>query len=107
MVDRNQGQLVGPGDHLSRGNPDQQGTDQARAIGDGHGRNVIVTDPGLFKGLVDTTGDPLDVVTAGHLGNDPAEPLVAIDLGGHHVAEDLGAVFDHGHAGFITTGFKR
>lgn len=107
VVDRDQRQLVGPGDHLGGSDPDQQGTDQPGAIGNGHGRQIIVTDSGLRQGLVNTAGNPFDVVTTGHLRNHPTKPLVTVNLGSHHVAEDLGAVLNHGHTGFITTGFKR
>ncbi len=72
---------------LGRGHPDEQGADQPRPRGDGHGVDLLLADASGRDGPVEGRDHGLQVRPAGHLRHHAAEPRVLIHAGGNAVSE--------------------
>jgi hypothetical protein len=72
VADGDQRQAACEGERLGGGEADQQRSDQARALGDGDGADLVEPDPGLVQRPLDDGHAQLQVAARGHLGHDPA-----------------------------------
>ena len=103
VVHRDQGQSAAVGERLRRRQADEQGADQARALGRGDGAEVVPAHAGLGHGLSDDLVDELGVATRRHLRHHAAELGVQLVLRGDDRREDLGPAHDRG-AGVVAGG---
>ena len=89
VVDRDERQLAPPGQRLGGRQPDEQRTDQPRALSDGDRLDVVQARLRLAERLSDHRQDELEVVPRGDLRHDPAEARVQVGLRGNDVGAEL------------------
>jgi hypothetical protein len=100
MVDRDQRFAV-CGRHRLRGTqPDQQGANQAGALGDGDRLDLGELDSRLLEGSADDCVEQLKMMSGSDLGHDAPIALVELSLGGDDVGEDPRPI-DDGGAGVV------
>ena len=96
-----EGFVVEEGEGAGGEGADEERTVQTWGMSDRYG--VVV---GVFGGLVNHGEDSFDVGAGGYLGDDATVEGVEVDLGNDDVGKNLGAVFDDGGGGFVTTGLN-
>src|SRR5258706_4585041 len=95
----------GPGEGLGGGYADEETADQAGAVSDGDGVDVIDIAVCGGQRLAQDGEDVFDVGAAGDLGDYASVLGVEFDLAGDDVGAHDAAVFDDGCAGFVAGGF--
>ena len=80
VVHGHERQAAAPGERLGGGEADQQRADQARALGDGDGLDVVERGAGFGQRLPHHGEHELEVVPRCDLGHDPAEARVQVGL---------------------------
>ena len=102
VIDRDQGQVPGIGQPLGEREPDQEGSDQTRSLGDPQ----AVDPPHLHACALQSLGhdirDGTDVLAGSKLRHDPAVRRMDLILGEHDIAENGQVLRHHGGGGFVT-----
>ena len=93
------------GESFAVGEANEQGADEARALSDGDGVEIVQGDVRLVDGFADDWDDLAEMFAGGKFGDDPAVFAVNFDLGRDHAGEDAFAVGDDGGGGFVAGGF--
>ena len=76
VVDGHERQPAAPGERLRGREADEQRADQAGALRDRDGLDVVQAGPGAVERLPEHRQHELEVAARGHLRHDPAEPCV-------------------------------
>ena len=105
MVHRDEGLLRRIGKALCEVDPHQHRADQPGGKGDGHAGQVGGGEARVGQGLLHGAADEFHMAAAGDLGHDAAIQRLLGHAGGHHIAEQLAAVFYHGGGGLVAAGF--
>lgn len=105
VIDADEGELAGEADGFAVGHANEEGANEAGALGDGDGVEVLIGAAGLFHGLADDGGDGAEMLAGGEFGDDSAVFAVDIELGADDAGKDSAPVFDDGGGGFVTGGF--
>ena len=105
MVDGNERLAQREGESFAVGDADQQRADQAGALGDGDGGEILQGDSGLLDGFADDRNDLAEVFARGEFGDHAAVLAVNFDLGGDDAGKDAFAIGDDGGGGFVAGRF--
>ncbi len=114
-MDSDEGEGANLGEGLGDGEADEEGADEAGAVGDGDGFEVVPGGGGALHGLADDGEDRLEVAAGGDFWDDAAEVGVEVILGGDDVGKELdaavggtagGGAADDGGGGFVTARFE-
>ena len=93
------------GESFAVGEANEQGADEARALSDGDGVEIVQGDVGLVDGFADDRHDLAEMFARREFGDHAAVFAVNFDLGRDHAGEDAFAVGDDGGGGFVAGGF--
>ena len=104
MVHRNERHVPHERHRLGRRHADEQGADEARAVGRSNGIDLAILEAGLNDRLGDHRHDRLDMGTAGDLRYDPAITLMDLDLARHDRRHDVGPSPHDGSRRLVTAG---
>ena len=91
---------------LGRGDTDQQGPDQTRAVCDGDSVHILQLPVRLIQRLTDDLRDSLRMFARGDLRHNTPIKCVDVDLGGNHIGENLPAVDNDRGSSLIAAGFN-
>src|ERR1700677_4066283 len=105
MVHGNERLAQREGESFAVGEAHEQRADQARALRDGDGVEIVQGDVGLVDGFADDRHDLTQMFARREFGDAPAVFAVNFDLGGDDAGEDVFAVGDDGGGGFVAGGF--
>ena len=101
VVDRDQRQVMDPGQCLGEVDADEQRSGQPRAVRDGDPVHVRPGDTGVGPGLVQDRDDPAQMRPRRDLGDDPARRRMQCDLGGDDIGQDPAAALDQRDARLV------
>lgn len=106
MVDGVERFLPEDGEHAGGQSTDHKRAHETGGMGDGDGVEVIFVEIGIAEGLMDDGKDGFEVGTGGDFWYNSAISRKNVNLRNHDIAEDFGAVFNHGGGSFITRSFN-
>ena len=104
MVDRNQGQTMGPGKGLGSRQAHQKSPHQTRSVGYCHRIQVLGNNSSFLESVLHAEGYDFHMVATGHFRHHPAKTLVALHLAGNNIAEQFLVILQNSHTGLITGG---
>src|SRR5256885_16883114 len=87
------------------GDTKEERADEAGALGDADGVDVVEGEVGFGEGFADYWNDLAEMFAGGEFGDDAAVLTVNVDLRSDDRGENFAAVGDHGGGGFIAGGF--
>ncbi len=106
VVDHHERLARGVGQRLGGRDPDQEGPDQPRALGDRDGADVVERQTGRRERLVHDRVDRAQVVARGDLGHHAAVGRVQLGLRGDDAGDHVPAGDDRG-GGLVAGGLDR
>ena len=107
VADGDQRQAAREGQRLGGRQPDQQCPDQARALGDGDGDDLVESGAGIVQRPFDHGHAQLQVPARGHLGHHPAVAGMQLGLGGDHTRPQPSTVVDQRGGGLVAGALDR
>ena len=106
MVDRDERQPPRPGQGLCGRDPDEQGADEARSLGDGDPVDVVERGSRVFERAPHGGEQKLEMVARGDLRDDAAVPRVQLGLRRDDVREQPAVVGDERGRGLVAGGLQ-